>query len=411
MRSSVLCLTVLAIFLAGALPAPVQAQDSGTRAGQAEQQRREKAKQLEPHSPGRLERTLLAIEEGYLAERWFNPPRGLFLRAGGMPEGQGLALGPAFRYSTHDASLTVTSAVSIRRAWEVAGRLEFPRPKIDPAPVFLSVGGLYHHLPQEDFYGLGMQTTAAGRTSYLLDESSVDVTAGVSPGRWLTLSGTAEYRSERPAAGKDPKRPSIEAFYGDSEAPAFQTDLDFVRVGGQAYINVASAPQGGLVGGRYLFSLNRYLDQTADRYTFNRWDVDLQQYIPIFTPARLIALRAHAAGVVADDGQQVPFYLQPALGGSHSIRGYRVQRFRDRNSLLLQAEYRFALNDFMSGAVFYDTAKVAFDRDDLWNRDNLQDDYGFSLRFGFASIAALRAEVVFGGDEGTVFALRFGDVF
>lgn len=267
----------LLVFLAGVLPAPVQAQDPGTRAGQAEQQRREKAKQVEPYSPGRLERTLLAIEEGYLAERWFNPPRGLFLRAGGMPEGQGLSVGPAFRYSTYDASLTVTSAVSIRRAWEVAGRLEFPRPTLTPAPVFLSVGGLYHHLPQEDFYGVGLQTTAAGRTSYLLDESSVDVTAGVSPARWFTLSGTAEYRTERPGPGNDPKRASIEALYNDVDAPGFQTDLDFVRLGGQAYINAASAPQGALVGGRYLFSLNRYFDRTADRYTFNRWDVDLQQ--------------------------------------------------------------------------------------------------------------------------------------
>jgi hypothetical protein len=399
------------VVLAGVLPVSLHAQDAGTRAGQAEQQRREKAKQVEPYSPGRLERTLLAIEEGYLAERWFNPPRGLFVRAGGMPEGQGLALGPAFRYSTHDASLTVTSAVSIRRAWEVTGRLDFPRPKIDPAPLFLSVGGVSHHLPQEDFYGLGLETTAAGRTSFLLDESSVDVTAGVSPARWFTLSGTAEYRTERPGPGKDPKRLSIEALYGDADAPAFQTDLDFVKVGGQAYINAAPALQGAPVGGRYLFSLNRYLDRTADRYSFNRWDVDLQQYVPLFTPARLIALRAHAAGVVADDGQDIPFYLLPTLGGSHSIRGYRVQRFRDRNSLLLQAEYRFGLNDFMSAALFYDAGKMTFDREDLWNRDDFRDDYGFSLRFGFMSLAALRAEVVFGGDEGTVFALRFGDVF
>jgi hypothetical protein len=401
----------LLVLLASAVPSLLQAQDAGTRAGQAEQQRRQKAQQLQPYTPGRLERTLIAIEENYLAERWFNPPRGLFLRTGGMPEGQGLSFGPAYRYSTYAASLTLTSAVSVRRAWEVAGRLEFPRPKIDPAPVFLSVGGLYHHLPQEDFFGPGLQTTPAGRTSFLLDESSVDVTAGVSPARWFTLSGTAEYRSERPGPGKDPRRPSIEALYDDADAAGFQTDLDFVRLGGQAYVNAAPALQGAPVGGRYLFSLNRYLDRTADSYSFNRWDVDLQQYVPLFTPARLIALRAHAAGVVADDGQGIPFYLLPTLGGSHSIRGYRVQRFRGRNSLLLQAEYRFGLNDFMSGALFYDAGKVTFDRKDLWNRDDFRDDYGFSLRFGFMSLAALRAEVVFGGDEGTVFALRFGDVF
>jgi outer membrane protein assembly factor BamA len=157
--------------------------------------------------------------------------------------------------------------------------------------------------------------------------------------------------------------------------------------------------------------LNKYLDQTADQYSFNRWEVDLQQYLPIFTPSRLIALRANAIGVIPDEGHDVPFYLQPALGGSHSIRGYPYQRFRDRNSLLLQAEYRFILNDFMTGSLFYDTGKVAFDRKDLWDLGDLRDDYGFSIRFGFAGIAALRAEVVFGGDEGNVYALRFSDVF
>ncbi len=404
-------LTLVLFVVALATASPALAQDSTTRAGLAEQERAEKAKQLEPYAPGRLERTLLAIEDRYLAERFFNPPRGVFIRTGGMPEGQGLSVGPAYRYSNYDASFTVTSAFSVRRAWEVAGRLEFPRPTLEPAPRFLSIGGLYHRLPQEDFYGLGMGSNTSGRTSYLLDESSADVTAGVSPVSWFTLSGTAEYRTERPGPGEDPTLSSIEALYDDVAAPAFQTDLDFVRLGGQAYVDVEDAPQGAPVGGRYLFSLNRYLDQTGDRYSFNRWDVDLQQYLPIFTPARLIALRAHAAGVIPDAGQDVPFYLQPALGGSHSVRAYRVQRFRDRNSLLLQAEYRFMLNDFMTGAVFYDTGKVAFDRDDLWNLDDMRDAYGFSVRFGFAGIAAMRAEVVLGGDEGTVFALRFGDVF
>jgi hypothetical protein len=41
----------------------------------------------------------------------------------------------------------------------------------------------------------------------------------------------------------------------------------------------------------------------------------------------------------------------------------------------------------------------------------MKNDYGISVRFGFAGIAAFRAEIVWGGDEGTVYALRFSDVF
>jgi hypothetical protein len=391
--------------------APALAQEPATRAAQLEQQRREKARTLQPYEPGRLERMLLAFEQRYLAERLFNPPRGLFVRIGDMPEGQGLSGGPAFRHSTHAASFTLSSAFSIRQAWEVAGRLEIPRPTLTPAPAFLSLGGLVHRLPQEDFYGFGLTSRSATRTSYLLENRSVDVTGGVSPADWFTLAGTAEYRTASPGPGKDPGLPSIAILHSSADVPGLGTDLDFIRLGGQAYVNAAHAPQGALVGGRYLFSFSKYLDRTADRYSFNRWDVDLQQYIPLFTPARQIVLRAAVGGVEPDAGNDVPFYLQPALGGSHSLRGYPVQRFRDRHSLLLQAEYRFMLNDFMTGAVFYDRGRVAFDRADLWTFDDMRDDYGVSVRFGFLALAALRAEIVFGGDEGTVYALRFGDVF
>jgi hypothetical protein len=331
-----------------------------------------------------------------------------------MPEGQGFTIGPAYRYSRQDVSLTTTAAVSIRGAYEVTARLELPRPVIPPitrsATRFLSVGGLFHRLPREDFYGFGQQSSPSTRASFLLEESAFDVTGGLSPAPWFTVSGTAEYRTERAGRGKDPGLPSIEDLPGGAGAPAAQTDLDFVRIGGQTFFDLASALQRAPVGGRYRLSADKYLDQ-SDQYSFNRWEVDLQQYVPIFTPSRLIALRANAIGVVPDAGQDVPFYLQPTLGGSHSIRGYPHQRFRDRNSLLLQAEYRFVLNDFMTGALFYDTGKVAFDRQDLWDFNDLRDDYGVSVRFGFAGLAAFRAEVVFGGDEGTVYALRFSDVF
>ena len=397
-----------------AVPRIAAGQDSDTRAGQAEQQRAEKSNQLEPYTPGKVERALRLVEERYLAQRLFNPPRGLFTRWGGMPEGQGFTFGPAYRFSNYDASFTTTAAISIIGAYEATARLELPRPPgplAKPASRFLSFGGLYHHLPREDFYGFGQQSSPDTHANFLLNEGRLDVTGGLAPVEWFTVSGTAEYRREEAGRGNDPLLPSIELLHTGAAAPASQTDLDFVRLGGQAYFNYAEAPQRAPVGGRYLFSTYKYLDQTADRFSFNRWEVDLQQYIPVFTPSRLIALRANAVGVVPDAGNDVPFYLQPTLGGSHTIRAYPHQRFRDRNALVLQAEYRYILNDFMTGSVFYDTGKVAFDRKDLWDFDGMKNDYGISVRFGFAGIAALRAEIAWGGDEGTVYALRFSDVF
>ena len=42
-------------------------------------------------------------------------------------------------------------------------------------------------------------------------------------------------------------------------------------------------------------------------------------------------------------GQEVPFYLLPTLGGSTTLRGFLDDRFRDRDLLLFNAEYRFPI--------------------------------------------------------------------
>lgn len=406
--------SLLVIAIAGA--SPVRAQTAAApQPEDADERRAEKSTQLAPYAPGNVEGFLLAAEQRYLP-RILDPPRGFFLRLGGMPEGQGFAGGPAYRYSTAATSFTATSAVSRVGAWEATARFDAPRaqavatnytPRVSR---FFSAGTVFRRLPQEDFWGLGQNYDSAVRTDYLLEEATADVTGGLSPARWFTLAGTAEYLAERPGSGKDSTLPDLELVYRGAEVPGAGIDLDYVRLGGEAHIDLAPALEGGPIGGRYSFAMSRYIDRD-EQFSFNRWEVDLQQYVPIFTPVRMIVLRAHAAGVDPDSGDDVPFYLQPALGGSHSLRGARVHRFRDRNALLLQGEYRFALNDFMSAALFYDTGKVAFDRDDLWDLDDREEDYGFSLRFGFLARFAVRAEVAFGGDEGTVAAIRIGNVF
>ena len=407
-QTSLMLLRIIAT-VAGVLLAGVAfGQDAATRAGEAERQRADKAAQLKPRPPNKVEAVLFRIEDHYLPERIFNPPRGLFVRAGGMSEGQGIKAGPAFRLSNYDTSFTATSVVSIRGAWEVTGRLDFPRPTLEPPPRYFSVGAVRHRLPQEDFWGFGIDAPEEARTNYLLDETTVDVTAGLNPTDWLAFSAAAEYRAERPGAGKDPNFPSTGLI--DSDVPGITDDVDYVRMGGGVGLDLRVAREGTPVGGWYNVSFNRYVDQTLDRFSFNRLDADVQQYIPIFTSARLIALHAHLTSTVPDEGHAVPIYMQPTIGGSHSVRGYRVSRFRDQNSLLLQAEYRYQLNAFMTGSLFYDAGTVAAERHKL-NLHDTKTDYGFALRFGFAALIGMRAEIVLGGDEGTVYALRFGDVF
>jgi outer membrane protein assembly factor BamA len=84
--------------------------------------------------------------------------------------------------------------------------------------------------------------------------------------------------------------------------------------------------------------------------------------------------------------------MLPSLGGGSSLRGYNSWRFRDRNSLILQAEWRVIVNRFFDTAVFYDTGKVTAHTRNLDLHD-LEDDYGIGFRLHGPLATPLRIDL------------------
>ena len=79
----------------------------------------------------------------------------------------------------------------------------------------------------------------------------------------------------------------------------------------------------------------------------------------------MLSFRGRMQHANEKDGQQIPFFMLPALGGGSSLRGYSSWRFRDQNSLLLQAEWRIMVNRYLDMAFFYDAGKVTARTTDL----------------------------------------------
>ena len=84
--------------------------------------------------------------------------------------------------------------------------------------------------------------------------------------------------------------------------------------------------------------------------------------------------------------------MLPALGGGSTLRGFASWRFRDRNSLLLQAEWRVLANRFLDMALFYDAGKVTARPKDI-SLDGLKSDYGLGFRFHGPAATPLRIEL------------------
>jgi hypothetical protein len=376
-----------------------------TRAALLEQERAVKAAALAPLPSSRIERVIFAIEDDFLIERYTNAPRGPFVRLGGFPTGAGLAAGPAWRFSNAQARATVWGGVSTKSYWELGGSLAFPHLAFGHA--FAELGVARHEYPEEDFYGLGPDSQPSDKTTYALRETLVSGTAGVTPVWWLRAAGTVEYRTPRLGAGQDPGVPSFHEVFPDLAPP---DRPDFIRVGTRVAFDTTGRPFGPPTGGRYAVSYDRFIDRGPGASSFNRWEADLRQYVPVLGSTRTLAFRGHVVSLVPDDGHTVPFYLQPTLGGPDSLRGLRAYRLRDRSLVLVQSEYRWDVNAFFGGVLFYEAGTVANRLQDL-SLDDVIQDYGGGVRFGFLTTVSLRVEVAFGSRDGTRFLFRFGNVF
>ncbi len=399
-------LLVVVIFVAASA---ASAQEASTRAETLLNEREEKAKHLSPPEPGRLERALMDLESGRVFERLLNPAEGLYPKIGNITTGSGFSLGPGYRYPRLFGGQAVFSsfvAASFTRYWMIDARLEAPRLADGRAGV--GVHAQRYDFPKEDFFGLGPESSRDNEVIYGLRNTVLGGYGTVRPMSWLNLTGAVDYYN--PDIDAISEEDSLLHVFGPADAPGVLVQPEFFRYSGTVEVNNRFPLGNPRRGGRYAITYHRYDDREIDLFSFNRVDIDLQHYVPIVRDRRVLALHARAVMTDPDAGAEVPFYFQPTLGGPDDLRGFRHFRFRDRNTLLFQAEYRWEVFTAVDGAIFYDIGKVAPRRQDFHLSD-FERDFGIGFRFGASSGVFLRVEGAFGSSAGAHFILRFGNVF
>lgn len=123
----------------------------------------------------------------------------------------------------------------------------------------------------------------------------------------------------------------------------------------------AFASRGSLVrvlGGTDLASS----DGDAD---YRHWLGELQTHVNLWRGTRILALRALAEGVTANDPDSIPYTELVRLGGRKGLRGYPSDRFADRTGVLLTAEYHYPVTTNLQGNLFADWGTVASRFDEL----------------------------------------------
>jgi outer membrane protein assembly factor BamA len=379
---------------------------------EAEQARLEKARTVTPQQRSTVDRLIYKLDDDLLLERVLDAPRGIYARLGGIGEGAGFAVGPAFRYNATRFDFKTSAAASMKTYFIGEASMRFPgtighNEYFRPRGPYLELYGRRRDFPQEDFFGLGPDSQESQRSNYAQRDSFGEITAGFEKGL-LNAGVGVGYLDVSIGAGTDTRMPSSTAVFSPEEMPGVSDRSQFVVI--QPFLEFATVDRAvnDRSGGIYRFSVAQYRDQDLDRYSFVRWEADVRHYFSFVKDTRTIALRAVAASARPGADQEVPFYMQPTLGGARSLRGYRTFRYRDRSAALLQAEYRWRINEFVTGALFYDTGAVGASLDEL---GRVERNYGIGLRAGNRMGSAFRIDFAFGGREGNRLLIRFDDVF
>jgi outer membrane protein assembly factor BamA len=152
-----------------------------------------------------------------------------------------------------------------------------------------------------------------------------------------------------------------------------------------------------------------YWDYSHKRFSFRRFDIQAEHYLPLLNQTRVIALRARTQFSFVRNADSIPFYLQPTLGGADDLRGFNRFRFHDNNSLLLNAEYRWEVSPALDLALFADAGRV-FARPGLIGFRHLEGSGGLGFRFKSRNLVVLRLDTA-ASREGFHIWLRFCNAF
>ena len=368
------------------------------------QQRQEKSENLQP--PGQsffskaadqvqslIEQNQLVVDIPELDLYGLRPVLG-GLRSGAGTTG-GLRL-PFFQQND-DVLAYVEALASLKSYYGVQGAIGY-----DNGEPWTAYGfGRYWHMPQEDFYGLGPDAEE-NRSNYRLNESLIGGLGGYELLPRVLLGAHVSYQTHRYGRGQDPEYSTVEMATLDGEVPGLGTDVDYVVTGGFLEYDARNIPYEVEYGRRFAPTEARLrgisLDATSGvyaaveviphiaygegDYNYTRFNFESQQYVPFQHGYQRLALRQFLTLTSTAGENVVPFYEMGTLGGSRTLRGFNTFRFRDRNAILFNTEYRWQIFRPLDLALFVDAGHVFGGVEELaLEAEDFEFGYGVGFRF------------------------------
>lgn len=370
----------IAFVVMTALAAPAAAQEPETRAAELAKKQQEKAASVKPYTPNRFEKRLLAIERA----GGFGVATGWWVAFGDIKTGSGFALGPMYTKLFDSGAYVQAKAGYSLRNFKL-GQVAFESAPLAGGRV--SAGGRvrWQDAPTLAYYGLSLISTK-NRSDYSETKTEISGRLTARPVRFVRVGGGVGYEVFDTTVPEPIGTQPFAIFF----IPGAGLDPNYVHSQVTGALDFRDGPGYSRHGTLLQATLHDYRQQNGSGFDFQRVDGVAEQYLPILHGNWVIYLALRASTTNVSDGNTVPFFLLPDVGG-RDLRGYANYRFRDRNSLVFTGEYRWYVQEWVDFAIFYDAGKVAARRSDL-DFDHLKSSVGAGIRFHGPTTSAVRLE-------------------
>jgi hypothetical protein len=353
---------------------------SGERTGDIVAAERAKAKALSPVAPSHREQEFDRYEE-----KFFDPlvnPNGLTFQVGGLPTGGGFSLGPRYvrRDWLREHLISDTYLVGSTKKW-YKGQSTLNLVGLMDNHIEFDASGAYQNAASMPYYGEGSNSIKHNRSDFRSEFTSAHlggkahllnqrVTAGYAVGGLLVNVGPGDLGGW----------PSTDKLFNAANTPGLEKQSNFVTGTSKVAADFTTPSFSNPKGLTLEAQDTQFWDQSGNSSSFHLLQTQATYYLPFLNGMRTLAFRARNETAFHADGQQVPFYLQPTLGGPNDLRGYERYRFYDNGASVLSGEYKWSVAGSLELAVFGDGGNV-YSRPGLIGVRDLRGDGGFGVRF------------------------------
>jgi len=368
-----------------------------------------KAKSLSPVAPSHGEEEFDRFQEKIVGQ--FMNPNGLTIESGGLPTGGGFSLGPRYirRDWLHEHLISDTYLVGSTRKW-YKGQSTLDFVGLMNNHLQLTAGGAYQNASSMPYYGEGSNSSKDNQSDFRSEFTSAHfggkfrfldqkLSAGYSVGGLLVNVGP----------GNRGGWPSTDKIFSEANTPGLETQSNFITGTALITANLKTPSFSNPKGLILEVQDTQFWDQSGNNSSFHLLQTQATYYVPFINGMRTLAFRARNETTFHADGQQVPFYLQPTVGGPNDLRGYERYRYYGNGTSVLSGEYKWSVAGSIEMALFGDGGNV-YSRPGLIGLRELRGDGGFGIRFKNKQQEIMRFDVGF-SPEGVKVWFVFNNAF